>query len=704
MTNNSKEHIDFLDSLNLRYILFNADKVIHSNKYRFKNVKNIDDLSSFLNKNDFTKIKKSILEKIELNINDIDIKDSYYDISIKKLFDSDITIMMFYNNTSFHREKILKDCIFKISEASHYVDDLDELYIKIHNILSEVINTENFYIAIADSENNLIKFPYFVDIHDEKPKTKLMGNGLTEYVIKTGQSILVNPEQSDFLIKSNSIDIQGTECIDWLGIPLKIGESNKTTFGAIVVQSYNDKIRFSENDKKILLFVSDQIAMAIKRKIDNIEIKRQAFYDHLTGLANKILFNDRLEQTIFNCDRTNTQAAVLFIDLDNFKFINDSMGHTAGDELLKLVSNRLQRCLRKTDTISRWGGDEFTVILPEIKNVRHVINLCSRILNKELKNVVIENQELRITASIGISLYPDDGKDIEELIKNADTAMYKSKELGKNQYQLYRQEMNQNILEKISYENRLFNAIENKEFILLFQPQIDLNTNRIIGFESLIRWISPEMGLLSPYKFIPIAEETNLILPLGKWILEQTCIQNKKWHDMGYKISSAVNISAKQFLQDDMIENIKSAILKSQLDPKYLDLELTETIIMDDVDRAIEILEEVKRLGINISIDDFGTGYSSLSYLKKFPINTLKIDQSFISSIDSKKPSSSSIANLVIDLGHKLGMNVIAEGVETQDQVDFLKKYTCDKIQGYIISEPINEIEFTLLLEKDKNS
>ena len=624
----------------------------------------------------------------------------YYRVRALYVSDKKYYILSFNDISDYRKEKLLKDCIFRISEASHYIDDLDELYKKIHNILSDVIYTKNFYIAIADWDNELIKFPYFVDEFDAVPSARNFENGLTEHVLNTGEPVLVDSKESEKLAKNKKIDLLGTESNHWLGIPLKIGQSNKKTFGLIAIQTYDENIRFSEDDKKILLFVSDQIAMAIKRKIDNISIKKKAYYDHLTGLTNKILFNDRLEQAIYDAQRNESKIGILFIDLDNFKFINDSMGHTAGDSLLKVVSKRLQACFRKTDTIARWGGDEFTVILPKVNDVKNVYLLCSRILSRELNNIVIDNQELRITASIGVSFYPQDGEDIETLIKNADTAMYKSKELGKNQFQLYKPEMNEKILERINYETNLFKAIENKEFILLYQPQMDLNTNKIIGFESLIRWVSPKLGTLTPYKFIPIAEETNLILPLGKWIIEQTCLQNKKWHDLGYEISSAVNISAKQFMDDNIIQIIKDALINSGLPPNYLDLELTETILMEDSKRSVDVLKELKSMGINISIDDFGTGYSSLSYLKMFPIDTLKIDQSFISSIDASKREDSTIANIVIDLGHRLGMNVIAEGVETQEQIDFLRKYTCDKIQGYVISEPVNEVEFSLLLDK----
>jgi len=319
-----------------------------------------------------------------------------------------------------------------------------------------------------------------------------------------------------------------------------------------------------------------------------------------------------------------------------------------------------------------------------------------------LNNIIVDNQELRVTASIGIAICPQDGEDVETLVKNADAAMYRAKDKGKNRYSFFKPEMNKEITERISNENNLFKAIEKEEFLLLFQPQIDLKTNKIIGFEALIRWNSPDKGVLAPYKFIPIAEETNLIIPLGEWVIRETCKQNKKWHNMGVTLTCAVNISAKQFLRSNLVNLIKDILNETQLDPKYLELELTETILMEDIEKTVNILNRLKKMGVKISIDDFGTGYSSLSYLKQFPIDTLKIDQSFISPINADSVDKNfTIANIVIDLGHKLGMKVIAEGVETEGQIKFLKKYACDKIQGYIISEPVNEIEFNLLLKKD---
>tara|TARA_Y100000996_G_scaffold82997_1_gene57067 strand:- start:2539 stop:4692 length:2154 start_codon:yes stop_codon:yes gene_type:complete len=605
--------------------------------------------------------------------------------------------------TSIHREETVKSCIYKISEAIHDVDDLQSLYKEIHYILSEVTNTNNFYIALVDWENEILTFPYFVDEFDKPPKPRKLENGLTEYVLRSEESILLNHELYLKLVKNKSIDVRGSDSKNWLGVPLKL--TNGKTIGMIGIQSYKKDIFFTEEDLKILLFVSDQIAMAIKRKIDDIKIHKQAHYDQLTGLTNKALFHDRLEHAIDNAKRHDEVLAVLFIDLDNFKYVNDSMGHSAGDKLIKLISKRLEQCVRKGDTVSRWGGDEFTVLLPSIKRITGIYKLCNRILNESFTDVVIEGQELRITASIGIALYPQDGEDADKLISNADAAMYNSKNMGKNQYNLFKPKMNNDILERISFENGLFRAIEKEEFDLVYQPQILLEKNKLIGFEALIRWYNPEKGVLAPYKFIPIAEETNLILPLGEWIINKVCQENKKWHDKGYNnLTCAVNISAKQFYQDNIIEIIEDALKKSKLNPSFLELELTESVIMDDVDRAVKIFTKLKDMGIKLSIDDFGTGYSSLSYLKKFPIDTLKIDQSFISNLTKDSINDITIANLVIDLGHKLGMQVIAEGVETQQQINFLTKYACDKIQGYIVSKPLKKEDFEKLLETNYNS
>ncbi len=716
MNLNADKYRTIIENLHEGIIILNKNfEIIYLNNFILELIEHTE--SQMINKNflDFLDEKNNELLKNKLISN-----DSNNTCDIKILSNSKRNIFLRVSTSSYiennndnyicvcedisniHRDEVVKSCIYKISEAIHDVDDLQSLYKEIHYIISEVTNTNNFYIALVDWKTEILTFPYFVDEKDSQPKPAKLKNGLTEYVLRSEQSILLNEDLYKNLVKQKAIDIVGSQCTNWLGVPLKL--TNGKTIGMIGIQSYDKKIKFTEEDKKILLFVSDQVAMAIKRKIDDIQIHKQAHYDQLTGLTNKALFHDRLEHAIEHARRHDEVLAVMFIDLDNFKYVNDSMGHSAGDKLITIIANRLKDCVRKGDTVSRWGGDEFTVLLPSVKRLSGIYKLCNRILTEKFSNIVVEGQELRITASIGISIFPQDGDDADKLIKNADAAMYKSKELGKNQYNLYEPQMNDKILERISFENGLFKAMQNEEFTLVYQPQIELNKNKIIGFEALVRWDSPEKGVLAPYKFIPIAEETNLILPLGEWIIKEVCKLNKEWHDRGHKnLTAAVNISAKQFYQSDIVQIVKKSIEKSKLDPNYLELELTESIIMDDVDKAIKIFNELKSMGIKISIDDFGTGYSSLSYLKQFPIDCLKIDQSFISNLTKDSINDITIANLVIDLGHKLGLQVIAEGVETQQQIDFLSEYACDKIQGYIVSKPLNKHEFEKLLDKKYN-
>ncbi len=645
-------------------------------------------------------IKYNFNKSIDIQLNSKTNKNKYIRFSFNMFeYEGEIhTLAIIDDITKMRHEEVKKLCIYKISEAIHDSDNLTTLYTEIHTILSDITNVTNFYIALVDWDSKYVSFPYFLDENDKKPVPYEMRKGLTEYVVNSGQSLLLNKEIYENLILSKNIEPVGTPCYNWLGVPLKL--LNGKTIGMICVQNYDNNYLFKEEDKKILQYVSDQIAMAIKRKVDDIKIHKQAHYDHLTGLTNKALFYDRLEHAIHSANRKEELIAVLFIDLDNFKYVNDSMGHDVGDKLLKIVANKLSESVRKGDTVSRWGGDEFTILTPNVKRISGIFKLCERILNENFKNIVIEGQELHITGSIGIALYPQDGETADILIKNADAAMYKSKELGKNQFHLYKPKLNSDIMERLDIESGLFKAIENEEFSLVYQPQLSLSKNSIVGFEALVRWNKPDKGVLAPYKFIPLAEETNLIIPLGEWIIRQVCIQAKRWHDMGYELTSGINISGKQFNQSGIVDVIKKCIKETGVNPKFIELELTESVIMKDVDRTIDIFNEFKKMGISISIDDFGTGYSSLTYLKEFPIDKLKIDQSFISNITDPESNEGDIANLVIDLGHKLGLEVIAEGVETEDQIEYLKKYACDQIQGFILSKPLKVDKFEELLKK----
>nr|WP_319946965.1 EAL domain-containing protein [Paenibacillus caseinilyticus] len=420
-----------------------------------------------------------------------------------------------------------------------------------------------------------------------------------------------------------------------------------------------------------------------------------ANHDDLTDIPNrryyKTKLNTMLEQA--NQDLHPYRIAVLYLDLDRFKLVNDTLGHTHGDLLLKLVVERLTALLGPEDVIARMGGDEFMFMFPRIRDAEDVTLRVEEILKIFHQPFNMNGYEFHITASIGISMYPSDGLDSDKLMIHADTAMYKAKERGKNQYLLYSAEMQTKSHEKIRMETSLRKAIENEEFVLYYQPQIDLRSGGVKGVEALIRWQHPERGIVSPYEFIPLAEETGLIIPLDQWVLRTACHQNKKWQDMGLPpLRIAVNLSSQQFAKDSLVDIVRHALEESGLAPEYLELEITETMTMD-VEHTIPTLEKLHALGVQISIDDFGTGYSSLNYLKKFSIDRLKIDQSFVRDI-MFDAHDSDIVGTIIAMAHGMGLEVIAEGVEEAGQLQFLREQKCNEVQGYYYSKPIPAEEF----------
>jgi diguanylate cyclase (GGDEF)-like protein/PAS domain S-box-containing protein len=424
-----------------------------------------------------------------------------------------------------------------------------------------------------------------------------------------------------------------------------------------------------------------------------------ATHDALTHLPNRILFVDRLEQTMARGHWQKRLVAVMFLDLDRFKVINDTLGHTVGDLLLKAVSERLTASVRSGDTVARVSGDEFIIILADIGQAEDVAKVAEKILNSLSKPFNLEGRELFITTSIGISLYPDDGEQPETLLKNADTAMYRAKEQGRNNYQHYSAAMNASAFERLMIETSLRQALEKREFLLYYQPQVDLASSQIVGLEALIRWKHPAMGLVSPAKFIPLAEETGLIVPIGEWVLRTACSQNKTWQAAGFApIRVSVNVSGCQFRRPDLIETIRRVLDETGLAPHYLEIELTESILMKNEEKMIATIGALHEMGVNISIDDFGTGYSSLSYLKRFAINNLKIDQSFVRDITTN-PDDAAIVTAIITLAHSLKLKVIAEAVETNDQLQSLRTLQCDQMQGYLFSRPIPAEEMTKLLK-----
>lgn len=424
----------------------------------------------------------------------------------------------------------------------------------------------------------------------------------------------------------------------------------------------------------------------------------QAYHDPLTDLPNRILFNDRLSLALAHAHRCNEMLAVLFLDLDRFKVVNDMLGHAMGDLLLKEVAGRLGGVVRESDTIARMGGDEFTLLLPQIIHEKDAGKIAQKVLQAFEQLFIIGGHEFQITASIGMALYPNDGQDAQTLMKHADTAMYRAKEQGRNNYQLFTPAMNARILERLAMENNLRHALEREEFLVYYQPQVNTQTQKINGMEALIRWKHPEKGLVLPAEFIPLAEDTGLIVPIGEWVLRTACAQNKAWLDSGHEpMRLTVNISACQFQQGNLVETIARILAETGLDANWLEMEITESIIMQDIEYTIKTLQQLREMGIHIAIDDFGTGYSSLNYLKRFPINTLKIDRSFINDI-IVNPGDAAIVSTIIVLAQNLNLKVIAEGVETQEQLEFLKQRQCVEIQGYLFSKPVPPDEFERLL------
>lgn len=477
-----------------------------------------------------------------------------------------------------------------------------------------------------------------------------------------------------------------------LAVPILVQDN---FWGFIELHDCTHSHQWSDQEETILRTMAASISAALERQNKDEIIHRQAFHDALTGLPNRVLFADRLSQALTEAQRNSSNLAVMFMDLDKFKTINDTLGHSVGDELLKEVARRLQQCLRVGDTVARWGGDEFTLLLPNIRSVQDATNTAQRILDAFQEMVIIDHYELYVNASIGIAGFPEDGQEAEVLLQNADVALYQCKEQGRGIYRVYDTDMNSKAIELFALQHHLRHALEREELLLYYQPQINLQTGRITGLEALIRWQHPEQGLVSPKTFIPLAEESDLIFHIGKWVLASACQQAVEWQGItGMPLSISVNLSTRQFYDPTLVETIAQVLRQTQLDPQYLELEITETIAIKNIALAQSVLRQLQGMGIRIAMDDFGTGFSSLNYLTQLPLNTLKIDQSFIKRLtaDAKELE---VINAVLSLGRSLHLHVVAEGVDAPEQLDLLRSLQCETVQGYLLSPPLPVMEAT---------
>ncbi|MDY0322082.1 MAG: PAS domain S-box protein [Arcobacteraceae bacterium] len=604
------------------------------------------------------------------------------------------------------------EAVFGILQSVRYKNGLEEIHEV--NIIPELDSNGNMVsiLGIGRDITKQIKLQEELKIQKDFQDTLLKGvakAGMSVNVLENGRYIYTNnielakeygyddnflQNRPDFL---ETIHPEDKAKVAQIYQKRLSGEDVPTTY---TIRQINKKGETKEHEVSVVLIPNTHPVQTLVVNKDvteqkNIEkrIEFMAHHDILTGLPNRVLLKDRAEMILLQAKRNIKKTAFLFIDLDGFKTINDSLGHSIGDMVLKVVAQRIQGCIRATDTLSRYGGDEFIVIIPEVNHKDEAESVSEKIISEFKKSFEINNQVLSVTASVGIAMYPEHGNNFEHLLQNADAAMYKAKENGKNTYCFFTQQMKHNLLGIFKMQNDLKEAIRNKEFILHYQPQIDIAENKIVGAEALIRWKHPAMGMIPPMNFISIAESCGYIVEIGEWVINEACHQCAIWNQNGKDIVIAVNVSAVQFKRGNLIEVVKNALHSSGLDPKYLELELTESILISDTDNVLQSVKAIKELGVQLSIDDFGTGYSSLAYLKRFAVDKLKIDQSFVRDIVKDKEDSS-IVKTIIQMAKSFNLKSIAEGVENEEVLHVLKEFGCDEVQGYHFAKPMVASDF----------
>jgi diguanylate cyclase (GGDEF)-like protein/PAS domain S-box-containing protein len=540
-------------------------------------------------------------------------------------------------------------------------------------IRERAIEASTHGIAIIDIQKSTHPVIYvnkaFKDITDFKEKN-IIGEEFSTLFAPTINE--ANSKRIELAIREQRNETVEVELIR------KSGEPFWCQLGVAPVKNNDDEV------KHFIYIVND----ITEYKEMEQALLQQATHDALTGLPNRVLLMDRAEQAIIQVAKKKKQFAFLFIDIDRFKMTNDTLGHGLGDKLLQAISNKLLIATNEFDTVARFGGDEFVILLPDLQNINDAEMIAQEILTIIQKPIKVDQHQLKVTASIGISYYPKDGENYESLMKSADLSMYHAKDSGRNTYRVFENEMNRRVINYAQIDSELRSALSNNEFYLLYQPLVDVDKKKVVGFEALLRWCNPMLGHISPIDFIPIAEENGLIIDIGSWVIEEACQQAVNWQKRGYtNLTMAVNVSGRQLHQSQLCEHVKATLKKTGLKPEFLELELTESLLVENIDVAVDIMHKLKKLGVKLAIDDFGTGYSSLSYLKQFPVDKLKIDRSFISEI-SKDKNDAAIVCAIINLAHSLKLSVLAEGVEYEYQKSFISANGCSLAQGYYFCPP----------------
>jgi diguanylate cyclase (GGDEF)-like protein len=591
-----------------------------------------------------------------------------------------------------------------LTVLAHTTLEKDLLQIAIE-ALAKLLDARYGAIGLLDKDGGLADF-VTVGISDDQAALigeHPSGRGLLGVVIREDTAIRLE----DMTVHEKSVGFPPHHPLmkSLLAVPISY---TKRVYGRIYLCDKLSGEAFTAEDELLATSFAHSLSLVLDnaREMEEIlkvqaNLDHLAHYDALTGLPNWLLASERLKLALARAHCQGERVAVFFIDLDNFKQTNDSFGHPVGDRLLKIVAGRLSACTREDDSLARLSGDEFLLMLPNITDIQEVATVARRIQGSLVPSCQMENHEVFISASIGISIFPDDAQNIDDLLRFADTAMFHVKQRGRNGYQFFTESMNERIRHYARIESALRHAIARNELALHYQPQVDVKSGRVIGMEALLRWHNPELGCISPAEFIPIAEDSGLIIEIGEWVLLTACEQGKRWADMGFDgLRLAVNVSALQFRKKDFAMTVRRILAASGIPSGMLELEITESVMMDKIDEVIAVLDELHTQNIHISIDDFGTGYSSLSRLKKLPIGVLKIDQSFVSEV-TVDADDAAIAIAIITLGHSLRLRVIAEGVETEEQLAFMVEHGCDEIQGYLYSKPLPVDEFTVLLGQD---